>query len=314
MEKFFLGIDVSKATLEIAFKDDGETQTIRNNPEAVAKWLETLPGPSMIGVESTGNYHSLVATMSYEAGHTVYLLQPRNVKNYAQGIGVRIKTDASDAEVIRRYISREYKDLRPFTPATALITDLQILIKRRAAVTGSRMSIKQSFNGIELMSQELKVLIKQLDCFIAQIDRTMLSLIREDAAFNSNRERLTSIPGVGLVTGMALAVLFQRYSFEKPDSVVSYVGLEPKVRQSGAWSGKRKISKRGPGELRRLLFIAALTASRKPAWREIYDRHKAKGLSSTASLVILSRKILKTAFAIWNKAGALYDEKKLMNA
>lgn len=314
MAKIFYGIDVSKATLEIASDENYGTRTINNNPASITQWLNSLIEPSLIGLESTGDYHSLMATMAHEAGHTVFLLQPRQLKNYAQGIGVRIKSDASDAEVIRRYISREYKDLRPFTPASELVTRLQKLVKRRAALTKARMSIKQSLHGLDLLEQDLKTFMRDFERLLDQIDHKMLCLIREDAELNAQRERLASIPGIGLVTSIALAALFKRFAFEGPDSVVSYVGLEPKVRQSGVWSGRRKISKRGPGELRRLLYIAALTASREPAWREIYNRHKTKGLPSTACMVILSRKILKTAFGIWNKPGELYDEKMIKRA
>jgi len=314
MANIFYGIDVSKATLEIAFGEDHETQTINNNPASITLWLKSLGESSLIGLESTGDYHSLMATMAYEAGHTVFILQPRHLKNYAQGVGVRIKSDPSDAEVIHRYISREHKDLRPFTPASQLVTQLQKLVKRRAALTKARMSVKQSLKGLDLLDQDLKVFMGDFDRFIGQIDRKMLCLIRKDVELNAQRERLSTIPGVGPVTSVALAALFKRFSFKSADSVVSYVGLEPKVRQSGRWVGKRRISKRGPGELRRLLYIAALTASRKPAWREIYNRHKAKGLPSTACMVILSRKILKTAFGIWNKPEELYDESRIKSA
>lgn len=314
MAKVFFGIDVSKATLEIADGGESGTRTIDNDPAAITQWLRSLESSSMIGLESTGDYHSLMAAMAHEAGHTVYVLQPRYLKNYAQGIGMRIKSDPSDAAVIQRYISREYNDLRPFTPASELVTQLQKLVKKRAALTKSRMSLKQSLGGLDLLDDDLKSFLRNFNLFIAQVDRKMLGLIREDTQLNAQRERLASIPGIGLVTSVALATLFSRFSFEGPDSVVSYVGLEPKVRQSGAWTGKRKISKRGPGELRRLLYIAALTASRRPAWREVYNRHKAKGLSSTACMVILSRKILKTAFGIWNKEDELYDENRLKRA
>jgi len=114
MSKTFYGVDVSKATLEIASGENHETRTINNDSASIAQWLNSLGTSSLIGLESTGNYHSLMAAMAHEAGHTVFLLQPRHLKNYAQSIGVRIKSDASDAEVIRRYISREYNDLRPF--------------------------------------------------------------------------------------------------------------------------------------------------------------------------------------------------------
>lgn len=314
MANIFYGIDVSKATLEIASGEDCGTRTINNNPASITQWLNSLRTSSLIGLESTGDYHSLMANMAHEAGHTVFILQPRYLKNYAQGVGVRIKSDASDAEVIHRYISREYKDLRSFTPASELVTRLQKLVKRRAALTKARMSVKQSLRGLDLLEENLKVFMRDFDRFIGQIDRKMLCLIREDVEFNAQRERLATIPGIGPVTSVALAALFKRFSFGSADSVVSYVGLDPKVRQSGTWVGKRRISKRGPGELRRLLYIAALTASRKTAWREIYNKHKAKGLPSTACMVILSRKILKTAFGIWNKPGELYDEKMIKRA
>ena len=141
-----------------------------------------------------------MATMAHEASHTVFVLQPRHVKSYAQGIGVRIKSDASDAEIIRRYISREYNELRPFTPASELVTRLQKLVRRRAGLTKSRMSIKQSLDGINFIDQELKDFQRSFNRIIKQLDRKILDLIREDVELNEQRKRLTSIPGIGLVT------------------------------------------------------------------------------------------------------------------
>ncbi|WP_029921539.1 IS110 family transposase, partial [Nevskia soli] len=82
------------------------------------------------------------------------------------------------------------------------------------------------------------------------------------------------------------------------DAFVAYTGLDPRPMDSGQKSGRRRLSKRGPAELRRLLYNAAMSAAKTKTWRPFYQRQRAKGLSTTAALVILARKIARIAWSI----------------
>ena len=109
---------------------------------------------------------------------------------------------------------------------------------------------------------------------------------------------LKDIPGIGPVVSAALATLLSRHPFASADAAVAFVGLDPRPRESGTWRGQRKLSKRGPTEIRRLLYVAAMTTARNVAMRGEIDRHKAKGLSATAIYNIIARKLLRTAWSM----------------
>jgi transposase len=100
--------------------------------------------------------------------------------------------------------------------------------------------------------------------------------------------------------GAALVNLFSRLPGVRADAVVAFTGLDPRPCDSGKKRGTRRLSKRGPAELRRLLFNAAMSAARTRTWRPFYERERAKGLVSTAALVCLARRLLRTAFALFH--------------
>ena len=110
---------------------------------------------------------------------------------------------------------------------------------------------------------------------------------------------MRSIPGIGLLTSAALLNVFERVPSARADAVVAYSGLDPRPCDSGQKRGKRRLSKRGPAELRRLLFNAAMSAAKTRTWKPYYLRERAKGLPSTAALVALARRLLRVAFALF---------------
>ena len=114
-----------------------------------------------------------------------------------------------------------------------------------------------------------------------------------------NFSRLCTISGVGPVVGTALVNTLERVPVKSADAFVAFTGLDPRPDDSGQHRGKRRLSKRGPAELRRLLYLAAMSAIKTKTWRPLYEHYRAKGLSSTATLVILARRIARTAWSIY---------------
>lgn len=112
---------------------------------------------------------------------------------------------------------------------------------------------------------------------------------------------LRSIPGIGPLSGAALLGVFTRLGFRSSDAVVAYSGFDPRPQDSGQKRGRRRLSKRGPAELRRLLYNAAMSAAKTKTWKPFYERQRAKGLPTTAALVVLARKLIRVAFALFKK-------------
>ena len=113
-----------------------------------------------------------------------------------------------------------------------------------------------------------------------------------------SKEPEPPLSGVGPIIGTALVNTLERVPVKSADAFVAFTGLDPRPDDSGQHRGKRRLSKRGPAELRRLLYLAAMSAAKTKTWRPLYERYRAKGLSSTATLVILARRIARTAWSM----------------
>lgn len=294
----FIGVDVSLAMLEVA--DEGQPGTIRvaNTVAAVRRWVRSVPPGCRIAVESTGKLHCILVREGIAAGHTVYVLNARDLSHYARSVGRRSKTDRLDAQLIARYLANEYKHLHPYTLPTQLQVQVDELIRRRHMMVVTRQAQRASFTQMAFKVRSLEKLIRAFDAVIEEFDRRLQALISQDPTLATHATRLRSVVGFGPLLSAAMAHAITRHPFKNHDAFVAYLGYDPRVRDSGQLRGRRFLSKRGPAELRRLLFTAAMSASRTKLWRPIYERYRARGLSTTATLVIIARKLARIAFAI----------------
>lgn len=272
---------------------------IDNERRAILAWLRTLARGSRLGVESTGTYHELLADLAYAAGLEVFVINGRDLRRYAQGVGRRGKTDRISAEVIARYVAREHDELHPYIPPSKEQRALSRLLKRRATVAVSKGALAQSLHGVAGIGGELKQLMKAFDQLIARIDELNERALHKVPTAHQAAEHIDSIPGFGALASTYLAYNFTRYPFSRSDSVVAFSGLDPRPEDSGQKRGRRRLSKRGPSEERRILFNCARSASRTQSWRPYYQVQLAKGLSATEATVILARKMLRVAFALY---------------
>ena len=118
------------------------------------------------------------------------------------------------------------------------------------------------------------------------------------AGYKADYKRCLAVPGIGHVNAAALVTMYHRGVFPKSDSFIAFMGLDVRVRESGYYKGKRKLSKKGSPEMRRLLFNAARAGAKTKQWNPYYLAMRARGHSTTATAVALSRKIARLAFAL----------------
>ena len=309
-----IGVDVAKAELVIAVCGRPDLSTaIPNTERAVKEWIGTVPIGSRIGAESTGPYHELLALAGEKAGMNVFVLNARDVFYYARALGQRGKTDRTDAEVIARYIAEHHGHLHTFEAGTHAQRRIDSLLRRRAAVAGQKSALKQTLRGVPELSEEVAVLQKQYDVLLAALDQQLLSLVQEDTATSVTFSLLKTIPGFGPQNAAMFASVLKRIPFKNSDALVAFSGLDPRPADSGQRRGRRRLSKRGPSLMRRLIYLAASASSRTKAGRPIYAALRARGFSTTAALVILSRKLLRTAFAVC-KSGKPFDIEQFSTA
>jgi transposase len=294
----FAGVDVAQRTLEIAVEGDAQVRRIDNRLGPIRRWLQSLPEGCAIGVESTGNLHQLLVRTAIAAGHTVYVLNARELAHYARALGRRAKTDRLDAQLILRYLQREHEHLHPYLLPSAHQAEFDELIGRRHQVVRARGSLQQSFTTSSRKPRALGRTLRALEALIAELDARMQELVAAEHTLHTAAAHLRTVVGFGPLLSASMAHAITRRPFKKADAFIAYIGYDPRVRDSGQWRGRRFLSKRGPAELRRLLFTGAMSACKTKLWQPFYQRYRARGLSSTAALVILARKLARVAFSI----------------
>jgi transposase len=295
-----IGVDVAKDAMVVACSERSfPVREVANQRPAVLAFLKGLPAGSRIGVESTGTYHELFAETAHQLGFPVFLLNPKDTRHYAKAVGLRGKTDRVDAELIARMIAHEHTKLHAWNPPTPQQREIDRLIKRRATLISLREAVEMSLHDLGGFADELKALRTRFNQLIARIDLRTKALVEASPDRKQNFTRVCTITGVGPVIGTALVNTLERVPLKSADAFVAFTGLDPRPDDSGQHRGKRRLSKRGPGELRRLLFLAAMSAAKTKTWRPLFEHYRAKGLSGTAALVILARRIARTAWSIY---------------
>lgn len=292
-----IGVDVAKDELVVWV--NGSTHTVANQAQAVTAWLRTLRGPARLAVESTGQYHQLLIQLAHQHGLVCYVLNPRDIYLYAKALGMRGKTDRSDAQVISRYLQEHQAHLHAWKPATVAEREITQLLGRRAKLVVYRDSITTSLEGLDGLEQAQHGLTEQFAVLFEAIDRRLRELLRSEPDLWQASQCLQSIPSVGPLGAAMLASLFARIAFTNLNAVVAYSGLDPRPHDSGKKRGRRRLSKRGPPALRRQLYMMAFSGSRTAVFKPYYQALRARGLSSTEAFVILARRILRIAFAVW---------------
>jgi transposase len=306
-----VGVDVAKDTVVVACATGTfPTHTLPNMHQALVGWLNTLPVGTRIGLEASGCYHQGLADLAHHQGFIVFVLNPADTRHYAKACGIRAKTDRVDATLIARLIAHEHQHLRPYVPPTREQRQIDQLLRRRATLTTIKVSLTLTLKDLPGFVRERNTLLTKLEAVIAKIDQTLDRLMAVSPARQQTFKRLQTIVGVGPLVGVSLANTLERIAFQNADAFIAFVGFDPRPKDSGQRNGRRRLSKRGPAELRRLLFNAAMSATRTPTFKPIYNAYRQRGLASTTALVIIARKIARTAWSV-HHYHTVFDPKRL---
>ena len=294
-----IGLDVAKDTLCLAWGSSPQApvEEIANSKSSINQVLRRLPKTTILGLESTGRYHRLTCDLALRQGLTVYLLNPQAVKHYGASVRGRAKTDMVDARVIARYVENERHHLRPYQEAPPQVERIHQLIGRRSLLVTEQVRWRQHL-GSEKETRPYRVLRKAQAEMITAVEDEIDDCFACEPALKERRLRLLGIPGVGPVASAALVGALARGSFTSADSFVAFLGLDLRVQDSGQHKGRRRLTKRGDPELRRLLFNAAKSMCYRPLWQPYYQACLSRGLSKTAALVVIARRLARTAWSM----------------
>lgn len=300
----FVGVDVGKFELTIARSDTSGVESITNDQASLERWVKGLEDTYSVVMEATGSYHLLLATLLQNAGHRVFVVNGLKISQYRKSVGQRAKTDPCDARLLLRYVQHEHTGLRDWQPASRNISHIRRLLRRRGELVKTKVALKQSLSDIpEIDTQEAT----------SSIERTLVKLsnliaIRlQDEGVAQTASRCQQITGVGPLTSAALVSTYYTGTFTRVSSFIAFLGLDLIACDSGQKRGRRRLSKQGDHETRRLLHNAAMAACRVAGpWKACYEHHVERGMARTQALVIIARKIARVAFSLL-KTGANYD-------
>lgn len=161
----------------------------------------------------------------------------------------------------------------------------------------ARTAMTQSWANENLLRAAFEIFVKSIDRLDQLIQKKLKEVLRE-AGLQEQVARCQAVEGIGFLTATALVMAFVRGEFKSSDSYIPFLGMDLRVSDSGQKNGRRRLTKRGCSEIRRLLHNAAMAASRSAAWKELYEKQRTAGKATTQALVILARKLARVAFAL----------------
>lgn len=309
----FIGVDVGKFELQVAGHEGRIVAgVLPNNRSGIVGWLKRLPAGSVIAMEATGGYQELLARTAHERGFAVYVLNPTHVHHYAISLGNRGKTDRLDAEVIAQYIAQRHTKLHRYEPISPELQQVRALQALRSTVVRVGTSLRLSAQRHGCVSGHQKKALASLSSWAEQLERELIAKIKAQSEWAKTYGLLTSICGIGPINGAALTTLFNRVHFASSDAAVAFCGLDPRPNESGRKVGRRRLSKQGDKAARTLLYNAASSAART-VFKDYYAMLRARGLASTAALVVIARKLLRIAYGVW-RTGQAFDPGRLRPA
>ena len=308
------GVDVSKASLVIGDYECAVLLKIDNTPAAIAQWLSSIPGGSVVAMEATGAYHQVLAAMAHAAGMRVFVLNPRALKHYAEAIGQRGKTDPVDTRMIARYAMHEQAKLVAWEPPPTATDQLAQLLQRRDRLVSASQMLAQSLGGVHSLKAAREELMTSVKRMIRNTELLMRAELARTPQLLELHTRLSSIVGVGFVVAAQLVAALTRIRFTRGESFIAYTGLDPRPDDSGQRRGRRRLSKRGPALLRRLLYNAGMAAAHSKLFNPLYASLRARGLHATEAIVVIARKLARIAFALYRTGGSFDSTKHLQTA
>ena len=298
----YLGIDISQDYVDADLP--GGVQRLDQTPAGYVALLAALPADAVCVLEATGPYGLRLLAALHQAGQAVCVVNPLQVRRFAQSQLRRSKTDRTDAQLLSQFG-------RAFTPAlhqpsARWLTQLQqrqalleLLQGQRTALRNHQHALRQSPWPDPVSTQALDAELARLDQQLAELEKSLAD--DAQAHCGADYARLQTIPGVGPRIALALLLAGPGLkAFAGWRQAVAYAGLCPRHYESGSSvRGRPRLSKLGDGRLRRLLYVGAWSASRaNPACQALYQRLLARGKAKPQALCAVAARLLRQAWAL----------------
>lgn len=290
----YVGIDVSKAWLDVATFPESKTFRVSNDDSGLEELVRRVRklSPELVVVEATGGYERAVASELGAQSLPTAVVNPRQVRDFAKALGKLAKTDRIDAIVLARFGEAIRPRLQP--PKTQETLDLQELLGRRRQVLGmltaerNRRQQARSERVRRAIDESIDWLKRQLK----QLDDDLDTKLRSSSLWKADIELMTSVPGVGRVLSMAIITELPELGTLNRKQIAALVGVAPLNRDSGQHQGQRTIWG-GRANVRAALYMSALVGTRyNSLLRGLYSRLLSRGKAKKVALVACMRKLL----------------------
>jgi len=289
----YIGIDVSKATLDVASLPDAETWAVTNDDAGLAELLPRLVTlrPTLIVVEATGGFESAAVAACAKLGLPVVVVNPRQVRDFAKAMGRLAKTDAIDALTLALFGERVRPALRPLPDEAAQLLDA-LLTRRRQLL--EMLTAEKNRLGFARgpVRRDIVTHIRWLEKRLADVDGDLADAIAASPLYRAQDDLLRSVPGVGRVTAITLLGKLPELGHLSRRAIAAVVGVAPLNHDSGTLRGKRFVWG-GRAPVRAVLYMAALVGIRHNAvLRAFYERLRAAGKPFKVAATACMRKLL----------------------
>jgi transposase len=291
----WLGIDVSKETLDVAcLESSPRALALANSPEGFRPLLAQLPPPNQarVVIEATGGYERPLVAALLAGGYRVAVVNPRQVRDFAKGLGILAKTDRIDAALLARF--GQQVQPRSLAENPALQGELAELVARRRQLIDLRTmeSNRLETTTAKLAKKSIRAVLAMLEKQIAQLDAEIARLIDCDDDWRAKAQLLASAPGIGPVTSATLLAELPELGKLNRQQIASLVGVAPFNDDSGKRRGKRAVIG-GRSSVRCVLYMAALAAKRcNPTVRAFAQRLQTLGKPPKVIITACMRKLL----------------------
>lgn len=299
----FVGIDVSKARLDVHLLPQGNALAVANDPAGIAALCGQLAAlaPALVVLEATGGLQERAAAALVAEGLPVAVVNPRQVRDFARSLGRLAKTDRLDAAILAEFAARIRPEPRPLPDAARqalieLVTRRRQLVEMRATEKTRRSQITPALRS------SLDAHLGWLDNAIEALDRDISDALRQSPAWRANHDLLAAVPGIGPVSCATLLAKLPELGTLSRRKIAALAGLAPLSRDSGTLRGRRAIAG-GRAEVRATLYMATVTAIRcNPAIRAFHHRLTNAGKPAKLAITACMRKLLTILNAILRDA------------
>jgi transposase len=290
----YVGIDVCKDRLDVYIHPAGQRMQVGNDPAGVKKLKRALAAyPDVLVVmEATGKLHRAAYRSLHAEGYAVAVVNPLRSRLFAEAVGALAKTDSVDCRMLA--IFGQSVDPRAKPPASELMEELQELAHCRDAAVAACIALRNQLGAVRSRpaAAEIKRQIRAAETACDKLEAALERLIDSDPVLARRRAVLTSIPGVGKLTAVALLADLAEIGSLSAKQTAMIAGLAPIACDSGESKGERHIASGRP-HLRRALYMAAVAAVRfNPPLKLFYDRLIGQGKKAKVALTAVMRKLV----------------------